>query len=78
MEDREHFDEIIHEIGEHIKTLRIEAGYTSYVDFAIKNDMQPKQYWKLEAGQANFTIRTILRILEIHNMTLEEFFKGLK
>ncbi|MFY0689062.1 MAG: helix-turn-helix transcriptional regulator [Cyclobacteriaceae bacterium] len=65
-------------IGNRLKELRIEAGYTSYVDFSIKHKIEPKQYWRLEAGAANFTINTLLRILEFHDITLENFFKGIE
>lgn len=78
MQNQDPIEDEIRQIGERIKKLRIDAGYTSYVDFAIQNDMQPKQYWRLEAGVANFTIRTLLKIIKIHGISLEEFFKGFK
>lgn len=63
-------------IADRIKDLRIEAGYSSYEQFAHKHDIQAKQYWRLESGH-NFTISSLLRILDIHKLTLEEFFRGL-
>jgi len=69
-------DKRINEIGDRLKELRIKAGYTSYVDFAIQNDIQPKQYWRLEAGETNFTIKSLLRILDIHSISLEDFFRS--
>lgn len=70
-------DDRILAIAKRIKDLRIENGYTSYEKFAIKNDFQGKQYWRLEEGH-DFKISTLLRILEAHNLSLEEFFKGLR
>ncbi|MEQ9230483.1 MAG: XRE family transcriptional regulator [Cyclobacteriaceae bacterium] len=64
-------------IGAKLKKMRIDAGYTSYVDFAIKNNLDSKQTWRLEEGQANFTITSLLRVLDIHKVSLEDFFKGL-
>ena len=69
--------ERIQAIGKRIKELRKKAGYTSYETFAVEHDMPRKNYWRLEKGY-NFTISTLIEILEIHDMTLEEFFKGLE
>lgn len=63
-------------IGAHIKQLRVNAGYSNYVNFANDHEMEPKQYWRLEAGQ-NFSMNTLLRILDIHNLTMKEFFSEL-
>jgi transcriptional regulator with XRE-family HTH domain len=63
-------------IGEKIKYLRIKAGYTSYENFAIENEIDRKQYWRAENG-ANLTINSLTKILNIHKVNLEEFFKGL-
>ncbi|WP_421896376.1 helix-turn-helix domain-containing protein [Marinoscillum sp.] len=64
-------------IGGRVKELRLKTGL-GYVDFAIQNSLDPKNYWRMEAGQANFTIKRLLRIMEIHNLTMEEFFKGME
>ncbi len=64
-------------IAARIKELRIGAGYTSYETFATDHGMPRKNYWRIEHGN-NFTINTLLRITNIHGITLEEFFKGLK
>ncbi len=67
----------IKEIGARIKALRIRSGYTSYETFATDHNLPRKNYWRLETGY-NFTIATLLRILDIHKMTMDEFFKELK
>lgn len=67
----------IQRIAEKIKQLRIERGYTSYRNFADDHDIEPKQYWKLEEGKVDFRISSLLRILEIHDLSLEDFFEGL-
>ncbi|WP_442267638.1 helix-turn-helix domain-containing protein [Tenacibaculum sp. ZS6-P6] len=63
-------------IAERIKKLRIDAGYTSYENFALDKGLDRKQYWRLEKGQ-NFKIETLFRLLDIHQITLEDFFKEL-
>ena len=64
-------------IGERIKELRLGSGYTSYETFAIDNGFSRRGYWALENG-SNFKIETLLKITAIHEITLEEFFKGVK
>jgi transcriptional regulator with XRE-family HTH domain len=60
-------------IAEKIKQLRIDKGYTSYENFAYENDLSRVQYWRMERG-TNFTIDYLLKILEIHKLSLKEFF----
>jgi hypothetical protein len=64
-------------IGERIKELRKGAGYTSYESFAFDHEIPRVQYGRMEKG-VNFRIITLMRVLEIHKLTLEEFFTGLK
>jgi transcriptional regulator with XRE-family HTH domain len=67
----------VEKIAMRIKTLRIEGGYTSYRKFANEHDIEPKQYWNIEEGKTNFGIKALIRIVEIHGITMEEFFKEL-
>ena len=62
-------------VGKKIKELRISAGYSSYETFAHDYDLDRKQYWRIENG-ANLTLRTLKKILSIHQMSLADFFKG--
>lgn len=59
-----------------IKELRINAGYSSYEVFAHENDLDRKQYWRAENG-VNLTLKSIIRIVNIHKISLEDFFKGM-
>ena len=70
-------DKRIIAIAKKLKSLRIEKGYTSYENFAWDNEIPRVQYWRMEKG-TNFTIRTFLRILDVHNLTLKEFFEDLE
>lgn len=67
---------ILLEIGEKLKLIRIKKGYTSYETFAIDNDLSRMQYWRIEKGLSNITIRSLARILDIHKISIEDFFSN--
>ena len=62
-------------IGERLKYFRKKAGYTNSEYFAYENNISRPQYGKYEAG-ANIQLNTLIRILKLMNLTLEEFFTG--
>jgi len=64
-------------VGEKLKKLRTKAGYKSAEIFAYDNELNRVQYWRMEKG-ANFTLLSLIKVLDIHKITLEEFFKGLE
>ena len=66
--------EVLKAIGERIKAIRIAKGYSSYETFALDHDFSRMQYWRLEKGEANLTVKSLLKVLAVHNMTLQEFF----
>lgn len=70
-------DKQIKAIAEHLKYLRIEKGYVSYEYFAWEHKIPRVQYWRMEKG-SNFTLKSLLRVLNAHNLTLQEFFEGMK
>ena len=70
-------DERMVKVANKIKKLRLDAGYTNYENFAWDNEIGRVQYWRLEKG-TNFTMKSLLKILDIHKLTPEEFFKGIK
>ena len=61
-------------IGNRLKQIRIQKGYKSYEAFAIEYGLGRMQYWKIEKGETNITMRTLLRVLEIHQMSIKKFF----
>ena len=67
---------ILNKIGDKLKQLRKDAGYTSYEYFAYENNISRPQYGKYEAG-ANIQLNTLIRILSHLNISLEDFFKGM-
>ncbi len=66
---------ILKEIGERLKLLRIKKGFTSYESFAIDNDLSRMQYWRIEKGKTNITLRSLINLLNIHEITVDDFFK---
>lgn len=69
-------DERIKKIAEKLRELRKKAGYTNYENFAWENDIGRVQYWRMEKG-ANFTMVSLLKILDAHGITLKEFFNNM-
>ena len=67
-------DTRILKVADKLERIRIEKGFTSYENFAIEYGISRMQYWRMEKG-TNFTFESLLKILDAHKMTLEEFFK---
>jgi len=64
-------------VGAKVKALRLKAGYTSYETFAFEHNLARKSYWEWERG-TNYKLSTLIRIIDIHGLTMEEFFKDIK
>ena len=64
-------------VGDRLRVLRKKAGYKSYENFAFDNEINRVQYGRMEKG-TNITLLSLLKVLDIHKLTLEEFFVGLK
>lgn len=62
-------------IGERIKQLRKDAGFSNYENFAFEHDLNRVHYGRMERG-INFTMKSLLKILAIHKMSLKDFFEG--
>jgi transcriptional regulator with XRE-family HTH domain len=65
-------------IGAKLTELRKQKGYSSHEDFAYDYDIPRVQYWRIEKGKTNLTIRSLCKLLAIHKLTVEEFFCSLK
>ena len=61
-------------IGLALKGLRLKKGYNTLSNFSEKYDLPMIQYWRIENGKANITIKTLSHLLAIHKMTIEDFF----
>jgi hypothetical protein len=51
-------------------------GYSSYENFAFDHGLSRVSYGRHEKG-SNITLASLLRILDIHKVTLQEFFADL-
>ncbi len=76
-EEENELDPRIIEMGKRLEALRKEKGYTSYENFAIEQGISRMLYWRMEKG-SNFTMTSLLRVLDAHDVSLEEFFEGME
>lgn len=60
-------------LGERIRQLRIDKGYTSYEYFAYEHNLPRSQFGRYERGE-DLKFSSLLKILDAFDMTLEEFF----
>lgn len=70
-------DSRIMRVADKLERLRIEKGFTSYENFAIEYGISRMQYWRMEKG-TNFTFESLLKILDAHKMTINEFFEDIE
>ena len=57
--------------------MREEMGYTNAEQFAYAHGFKRETYRRLEAGETNFELRTLVKILIVHKITIEQFFADL-
>ncbi|MBT1703968.1 helix-turn-helix domain-containing protein [Chryseosolibacter indicus] len=65
---------VLEQIGLKLQGLREKKGYDSIKDFALDHDLPLIQYWRIEKGKANITIKSLNKLLSIHSMSVEDFF----
>lgn len=68
------FKNTLEQIGAKLTELRKQKGYSSHEDFAYDYELPRVQYWRIEKGKANLTIKSLYKILSIHKLTVEDFF----
>jgi transcriptional regulator with XRE-family HTH domain len=66
---------VLENIGNRLKFLREQKGFTSYEKFAIEYDISRMHYCQIEKGKINITIKTLEKILKIHEISIEQFFE---
>jgi transcriptional regulator with XRE-family HTH domain len=60
-------------LAERIKSLRKQAGYTSYEIFAYDNNKTRSQWGRYEKGE-DIRFTSLVRICKIFKISLEDFF----
>ena len=74
MKSTKAFKTVLVVVGTRLADLRIKKGYSTIKEFTQKYDLPEIQYWRMEKGKANVTLKSLVKILNIHNITLQEFF----
>ena len=65
---------VLEDVGQRLSDLRKKKGYTTLKEFAMDYELPLIQYWRIENGKTNFTLKTLLGLLAIHRLSLDEFF----
>jgi transcriptional regulator with XRE-family HTH domain len=71
------FQKQLIKIGDKLAELRKKKSYTSHETFAYDNELSRVQYWRMEKGKTNITLKSLCAILEIHGLDLKDFFNSL-
>jgi hypothetical protein len=74
MKNKKSFDATMEEIGHALAELRIQKGYDSIKDFTTDYQLPMIQYWRIEKGRANVTLKSLHKLLDIHRMNIVDFF----
>ncbi len=74
MRSEKAFNKILAVVGARLAALRLKKGYSTIKEFVERYDLPEIQYWRIEKGKANVTLKSLTRILSIHKLTLHEFF----
>jgi len=69
--------EELNAIALRLKELRKSKGYSNYEHIAFELGMSRSAYWRLKTG-ANFELKTLIKICRLLDVSLEEFFQGIK
>jgi len=68
--------EELKKIGERLRKIRKEKGYSSPDKFAYEHNINRSQYGKYEAGSEDLRISSLIKVLNKLGLTIEEFFQG--
>ncbi len=74
MKSTKAFKNILVIVGVTLSELRKKKGYSTIKEFAHRYDLPEIQYWRIEKGKANVTLKTLVNILSIHRLSLHDFF----
>ncbi len=74
MKSTRSFNRVLSVVGLRLAELREKKGYATLKEFADEYDLPQIQYWRMEKGKANITLKSLARILSVHNITLQDFF----
>lgn len=75
---QKNFDFLLKRIGCGLTQLRTRKGYDTIKEFAHDHRLPFIQYWRIEKGKANITFKTLVTVLSIHSLSVDEFFTFIK
>lgn len=67
--------EELKKIGDRLKKIRKEKGYSSPDKFAYEHGINRSQYGKYEAGSEDLRISSLIKVLQKLGLSLEAFFQ---
>jgi transcriptional regulator with XRE-family HTH domain len=67
-------EELLIKLGERIKQMRIEKGYSSYEYFAYDHNISRSQFGRYERGE-DLRFSSLVKVANAFGLSLEEFFK---
>jgi hypothetical protein len=68
------FENLLRRIGCGLSHLRVNKGYSTIKGFTADHSLPSIQYWRIEKGKANITLKTLTSILAIHGVSVDDFF----
>jgi len=74
MKSQKAFSKILTNVGASLAELREKKGYSTIKEFTRQYDLPEIQYWRIEKGKTNLTLKSLVRILAIHKVSLQDFF----
>jgi transcriptional regulator with XRE-family HTH domain len=74
MKYHKYYNKILAAIGSRLAEMREQKGYSTIKEFTAKFDLPEVQYWRMEKGKANLTMKSLVKVLSIHKTSLEDFF----
>lgn len=73
----ESLEPLLQRIGTKLTELRKKKGYKSHETFSYDFNIPRMQYWRMENGKTNMTLKSLLRVLAIHKVTFDDFTRQL-
>jgi hypothetical protein len=67
-------NDVLRQIGGKLGDLRRRKGYETLKEFAEDHKLPLIQYWRIENGKTNLTIKSLLALLAIHRVSIDDFF----
>ncbi len=65
-------------VGQKLRLLRLEHGFSNYKLFAAELAIEPKQYWLLEKDLVDFRMSSLIRILRFYKLKPADFFQDIE